>query len=222
MRILVVEDHRDLAETIGDYLESRGHRIDYAMDGLVGLHLAVTETYDALVLDVMLPGLDGLALCEKLRAAERDVPVLMLTARDTLPDKLAGFQAGSDDYLVKPFALPELEARLLALMRRGRGEARTLRVDDLELDTGTLQVRRAGQPVNLNRTSLRLLEALLKSSPRVVPRADLEHALWGDDPPHSDALRSHVYSLRKLIDRPFDQPLLHTVPGIGYRLAKDD
>ncbi|HEY1075461.1 MAG TPA: response regulator transcription factor [Fontimonas sp.] len=136
IRVLVVEDNRDICENIGDYLAARGHITDFAHDGISAMHLALTEPVDVIVLDLMLPSMDGLTLCRKLRLeAKRDTPVLMLTARDTLPDKLAGFDAGADDYLVKPFALQELHARLVSLYRRSQTKsAQLLRVGDLTLD----------------------------------------------------------------------------------------
>ncbi|HSS62874.1 MAG TPA: response regulator transcription factor [Gammaproteobacteria bacterium] len=223
--ILLVEDHRDIAEMVYAYLEHRGYDVDYAADGITGLHLAVTNDYDVLVLDLMLPGMDGLDLCEKLRReARRDIPVLMLTARDALQDKLAGLNAGADDYLVKPFDIQELEARVRALIRRRRGQLRTevLRVADLSLDTGTLEVRRGGKELSLTPIGLKILTVLMRASPRVVNRREIERAVWGDVLPDSDTLRSHVYNLRKQIDRSFDTQLLHTVQSTGYRLAKSD
>ena len=221
MRILVVEDHRDIAENIGDYLEPKGHAVDYAADGITGLHLAVTNDYDVIVLDLMLPALDGLSVCRKLRAeAKKSTPVLMLTARDQLEHKIEGFQAGADDYLVKPFAMKELEIRLEALNRRGTGafESRVMKVADLEFDPDTQTVKRGGLRVN---PSLRtLLGVLMSNTHRVVPRDELEHALWGDHRPDADVLRTHIYALRNVIDKPFSTKLLHTVHGTGYRLAE--
>jgi DNA-binding response OmpR family regulator len=220
--ILLVEDNRDIAEMVAEFLERKGYVVDHAGDGVTGLHLAVTNPYDVIVLDLMLPGLDGLALCRKLREeAKRDTPLLMLTARDTVDDKVVGLEAGADDYLVKPFEIRELEARIRTLLRRQRGTvvAETLRVADLLVDTSTLQVTRAGQPVKLMPIGLKLLLVLMRASPRIVSRQQLEREVWGDVLPDSDTLRSHLYALRKAIDRPFDRPLLHTVAGAGYRLA---
>jgi DNA-binding response OmpR family regulator len=173
----------------------------------------------------MLPGLDGLAVCRKLRdEARKDTPLLMLTARDTLHDKISGLDAGADDYLVKPFEVRELEARLRTLLRRHRGATtrETYVVGDLVLDTGTLKVTRAGQVLTLTPIGLKLLALLMRASPRVVSRQQLEREVWGDLLPDSDTLRSHLYTLRKAIDKPFAEPLLHTVAGAGYRLAVDD
>ena len=223
--ILLIEDNHDIAAMVGEHLEQSGHEVDYAADGITGLHLAVTEDADLIILDLMLPGMDGLQVCRKLREeAAKSTPILMLTARDTIEDKVAGLDAGADDYLVKPFEMAELDARLRALLRRASGSvaAEVLRVGDLKLDTGTLEATRSGQQLTLTPIGLRLLTALLKASPRVLSRRDLERAVWGDIAPDSDALRSHLYNLRKAIDKPFDRPLLHTVPGLGYRLASRD
>ncbi len=224
LRILIVEDNTDIAENIGDYLEAQGHVLDFALDGIGGLHLALTQDFDLIVLDIMLPGMDGLTFCRKLREdAQKRTPVLMLTARDTLSDKLEGFRAGADDYLVKPFALEELAARIGALVRRTDMPSKDLlRVADLEVDIGKMKVQRAGRPVELNRACLKILTMLMKAHPNVVTRRELEHALWADMPPGSDALRSHIYALRRAIDRPFKHSLLKTVHGVGYRLVVPD
>lgn len=226
MHLLLIEDNPDLVANLAEFLEERGHSLDIAYNGYSGLGFALDNPYDALILDLMLPGIDGLEVCAKLRAAGREVPILMLTARDGLEDKLEGFASGADDYLVKPFALLELEARLAALARRRwRGEeggGQRLQVGDLVLDTGTWRVTRAGRVLELPPIPLKLLEVLMRQAPRVVSRAELERAVWGDSPPDSDALRSHLHQLRNLIDKPFGRPLLRTVRGFGYRLAASD
>ena len=219
LNVLLVEDHRELAETTGAYLEACGYAVDYAADGLVALHLAVTESYDVVVLDIMLPGVDGLAVCRRLREeAKVDTPIIMLTARDQLDDKLAGFDAGADDYLVKPFAMPELAARIEAMARRGRGQGGCFEIGGIVLDVGTWEVTRNGVPVVLSKTAFKLLRTLMRDYPRVVSRRDLERELWDGEPPDSDALRSHLYNLRQALDRPFDRPVVTTVPGRGYCL----
>lgn len=222
MRILVVEDNRDILANILDYLTLKGYSVDCAQDGLSGLHLAATEHYDLIVLDIMLPGIDGYQLCKRLREdARRDTPIIMLTARDALDDRLQGLNAGADDYLLKPFALSELVARIEAILRRSQGSrSRQLQVGELVYDLDTLQVRRAGQLLKLNPLGLKLLAVLMQRSPAVVRREALEEALWGDDCPDSDSLRSHVHQLRQVLDKPFATALLHTVHGIGYRLAE--
>jgi len=222
MHLLLIEDNNDLAIELADFLESHGHTIDAAADGVTGLHLAVTNDYDAIVLDLMLPGLDGLEVCRRLRSdAGRWTPIIMLTARDTLEDRLTGFEQGADDYLVKPFSLRELLARLTALERRGSQNlpGSILQVDDLELDMNSLEVQRTGQFIAVSPTGLKILEVLMQAAPGVVRRERLERVLWGDDPPDGEALRVHIHNLRGAIDKPFSAPLLHTVRGIGYRLA---
>lgn len=223
MKVLVVEDHPDIAANVGDYLSARGHIADYAIDGITGLRLALTGNHDVIVLDIMLPRMNGLDVCRKMREAEVTTPVLMLTARDTVPDTLEGFRAGTDDYMTKPFSLQELEVRLQALVRRARPRtaAQVLRVGDLELNLGTLVARRADRELELNPASLKILREFMQNSPNVVSKERLELILWGDEPSGSDALRAQIYALRRVIDKPFDRPLLHTVHGIGYRLYQD-
>ncbi|TWI58499.1 DNA-binding response OmpR family regulator [Pseudomonas duriflava] len=223
MRILVVEDNRDILSNLLDYLSLKGYSVDCAQDGLSGLHLAATEHYDLLILDVMLPGIDGYTLCQRLREdARRDTPVIMLTARDQLDDRLQGFRSGADDYLIKPFALSELAARVEAVMRRTRGGGRRqLQVADLCYDLDTLEVSRGGKMLKLNPIGLKLLAVLMQKSPHVIRREVLEETLWGDDCPDSDSLRSHIHQLRQVIDKPFESSLLHTVHGVGYRLTQD-
>jgi DNA-binding response OmpR family regulator len=224
LRILIVEDNIDIAENISDYLELQGHVMDFAMDGIHGLHLALTQDYDIIILDIMLPGMDGLTFCKKIREdSEKEIPVLMLTARDTLSDKLKGFEAGADDYLIKPFEMKELNARIQALVRRSvQAKKKLLQVGNLEIDFGKMQVQRAGRSIELNRACLKILAMLMKASPNIVSRKEIEHALWNDMPPDSDALRSHIYTLRKAIDKPFKRHLIQTVYGIGYKLVHPD
>lgn len=224
MRILVIEDNRDILANVLDYLELKGFVVDCAQDGLSGLHLAATEHYDLIVLDIMLPGIDGYQVCKRLRDdAGRDTPIIMLTARDALNDRLQGLGAGADDYLIKPFALSELVARIEAILRRSQGSRKQkLQVGDLQYDLDTLQATRAGQSLRLNPIGHKLLTILMQKSPAVVRREQLEEALWGEDIPDSDSLRSHIHQLRQVLDKPFDKPLLHTVHGVGFRLAEID
>ncbi|TKB45964.1 response regulator transcription factor [Thalassotalea mangrovi] len=223
IRVLIVEDNRDICENIAAFLEQHSYILDFAYDGISAMHLALTSPFDVIVLDLMLPGMDGLIFCQKLRAdAKVETPVLMLTARDTLDDKLKGFAAGADDYLVKPFALQELNARLQALYKRSHGKTdNLLTVADLTMNRSTLQVHRAGQRIELNPTGMKLLQRLMEEAPSVVARNTLETLLWADEHPDGDALRSHMYKLRQAVDRPFDSPLIHTVHRIGYRIAED-
>lgn len=224
LRVLVIEDHHDIAANICDYLEAQGYVTDYAADGMVGLHLAGTNQYDVIVLDVMLPGIDGLAVCQRLRESDIVQPaILMLTARDALKDKLSGFDVGADDYLVKPFAMEELHARLKAVCSRNRkGCTPSLEVGPLSMDTGTMTVTRDKTPVKLNRIAFNILKELMQAHPNIIPRKELEFAVWGDEPPGSDALRSHIYTLRNKIDKDFPFPMLQTVHGFGFKLTDSD
>ncbi len=227
--ILLIEDQRDTAALVGEHLVRRGYTVDYATDGADGLRLAGSGNYDVIVLDLMLPDMDGVDVCRALRRRSgRATPVLMLTARDDMEDKVAGLEAGADDYLTKPFDIRELDARLRALIRRDRRSVsgHVYQVGDMVLDTGTMQLTRAGRPLAVSPIGMRLLAILMRESPRVVSRNDIEREIWGDHLPDSDTLRSHLYNLRKAIDKPFDRPLLHTIHSSGYRLAemkgKDD
>lgn len=226
MRVLVIEDNPDIVANLNAYLEPRGYALDFAAHGYGGLALIAQNDYDAVVLDVGLPGIDGLALCQKIRKdLQKTTPVLMLTARDSESDKVAGFESGTDDYLVKPFSLVELDLRLKALVRRARGETRrapVLRVGELVFDTATYEVSRAGLPLALTRTGYKILACLMREAPKVVPRESLELEVWGDDRPDSDALRTHIHALRQALDKPHTTPMLHTVQGIGYRLVAAD
>lgn len=226
MRILIVEDNPDILANLYGFLEPKGYTIDSARNGYGGLAFASENPYDVIVLDVMLPGLNGMELCQKLRCdLHIATPVLMLTARDSLPDKIAGFDSGADDYLVKPFSLVELELRLRALVRRSQGQHAThhvLRFGDLVFDPETQDASRAGVKIQLTKTGYILLRCLMAAAPRIVSREALEHAVWGEDRPESDALRTHIHALRQAIDKPFAAAMLHTVPGVGYRLALPD
>ncbi len=225
LRILIIEDNPDLAANLCDYLESKSHQVDAAADGITGLHLALVNDYDVIVLDLMLPGMDGMTLCRKLRTeGERTTPVLMLTARESLDDKIAGFECGADDYVVKPFAMREVEMRLHALARRKEMDAAKalLQVADLSFDPRTLVVRRAAREIELPPIPLKILELLMARSPEVVWRQEIERVIWGDTPPDSDALRAHMHVLRSAVDRPFDKALIRTVRGFGYQLVDPD
>lgn len=226
MRLLIIEDNADIVANLFGYFEPLGHVLDTAANGYAGLALAAQHEYDAIVLDLSLPGLDGLALCRRLRdELQLAVPVLMLTARDTLDDKVAGFESGADDYLLKPFALVELDMRLQALVRRSHGtRARVgrLQVGDLVFDTATYEVHRGDRAIELTPTGYKLLACLMRAAPQVVSRATLEAEVWGDDQPDSDALRTHIHALRQAIDRGESTPMLRTVQSVGYRLVDDN
>lgn len=220
VRVLIVEDQRDIAANIWDFLERRGYTVDHAADGEAGLAHALSGGFDVIVLDLGLPRLDGLDLCRRLREAGRGVPVLMLTARDSLDDKLRGYAEGADDYMVKPFAMRELEARIRALRRRAQPNAESpLTVGALSYDPKAMLAAREGRTVALTRTQGAILLALMRDSPSVIPHAALMRAAWGDGEGDVASLHTHLYELRALIDRPFSQQMLQSVRGIGYRMV---
>lgn len=200
MKLLVIEDNSDIVANLYEFLEPRGYLLDHARTGHEGLRRAAAERFDAIILDVMLPGMNGFALCHQLRQQfRRETPVLMLTAPDTIDDKLEGFGSGADDYLVKPFSMAELEARLKALLRRRPGIADNARllVGKLSFDMETFEVRRDEKPLVLTPTGYKLLACLMRAAPRVVNREELERAVWGDEPPDSDALRTHLHAFAR-------------------------
>ncbi|WP_175691469.1 response regulator transcription factor [Burkholderia anthina] len=225
MKVLIVEDDSAIAANLYDYLEGNDYEVDIASNGNAGLQMAQGESWDAILLDLSLPGMDGLTLCRRLREeAGRDTPVLMLTARDALDDKLEGFVHGADDYLVKPFSLKEVGARLGALIKRYRGQVATmdLRFADVRLDLSTMSVARAGRPVKLPPKCLQLLRILMQSPARMFTRAELEAEVWGEALPDSDTLRTHIYTLRRALSERGEPDLVETVHGVGYRLVEPD
>ncbi len=222
LTVLLVEDDFDLAETVIDYLELEEIRCDYASNGLAGLQLIEQNNYAVLLLDINMPGLDGYSLCQRVRLAGNETPILMLTARDQLVDKLDGFAAGTDDYLVKPFELQELVVRIQALAKRRSGQARLLRYHDLEMNLTEHTVKRAGQEIRLSPIGWQILETLLRAVPEAVSRDKLISAVWGEDSPDSDSLKVHLFHLRKALDAPFETPLLHTLPGHGFAIKKTE
>jgi DNA-binding response OmpR family regulator len=225
MKILLVEDDYDVARSVCEYLESSSHQVELAPDGLIGLECATRERYDCMILDISLPRLSGIQLCERVRGLGfSSVPILMLTAMGTLDYKEQAFNAGADDYLVKPFALKELELRITALSRRS-AETRAgkqLQVGDLSYDVMTQSIRRAGRDISLAATSRKILELLMRNSHRVVSKQEIEQVVWGEAPESGDLVRIHIHTLRDAIDKPFGAPLLHTIRGIGYRLTPDN
>ena len=224
MRVLVIEDDRDVASFIRKGLAQAGYNVDHADNGKDGLFLATTEHYDALIVDRMLPGVDGLTMIRTLRASDDRTPVLILSALGEVDDRVKGLKAGGDDYLVKPFAFSELQARLEALVRRAQSPAgaptTTLKVADLELDLLRREVRRGGQVIELQPREFQLLEFLMRHAGQVVTRTMLLEGVWDYHfDPQTNVIDVHVSRLRSKIDKGFDRPLLHTVRGVGYRLA---
>ena len=220
MRVLLVEDQADIAANIWDYLGRRGYVVDHCGDGASGLARAITGNYDAIVLDLGLPRLDGLDLCRALREAGHGVPVLMLTARDTLDDKLRGFAEGADDYMVKPFALRELDARLQVLQRRTRAAPAPLAFGAIGYDPAALVALRDGRRIPLTRMQGALLQALVANAPHVCSHERLARVLWPEGEADSAALHTLVYELRAQVDRPFANAAIQSVRGVGYRLLE--
>lgn len=219
-----MEDDKDVASFIKKGLSQAGHNVDLAANGKDGLFLATTESYDAMIVDRMLPAVDGLTLIRTLRASDNRMPVLILSALGEVDDRVSGLRAGGDDYLVKPFAFSELQARLEALVRRSHAPADTpapvLRVADLELDLLRREVRRAGQVIDVQPREFQLLEFLMRRAGQVVTRTMLLEGVWDYHfDPQTNVIDVHMSRLRAKIDRGFERPLLHTVRGVGYRLA---
>ncbi|MGL0928491.1 response regulator transcription factor [Vibrio vulnificus] len=220
MKILLVDDNHNVAETIADYLELEGITIDCAYHGEAALRLIETNHYDVIVMDIMMPKLDGISTVKKLREDYLcGTPILFLTAKQGLDDKIAAFTAGGDDYLLKPFAMQELSLRLHALANRGpRQDIGVLKFADITLDVKTEQVERQGQQIKLSRIQTRILKLLMKRAPAILSRVEVIESVWGDEPPGSDALRSHIYGLRTALDKGFSESRLETIHGQGYRL----
>ncbi|MEG3223510.1 response regulator transcription factor [Vibrio gigantis] len=220
LQLLLVEDDLDLATAVIDYLDLEDIQCDHAANGLAGLNLIETNRYDAVILDLNLPKMNGLQVCENLRAQGIDTPVLMLTARDTLDDKLTGFSKGADDYLIKPFAMEELIVRAQVLAKRRSGQVSRLSVSDLEIDLKQHQAYRANLPLKLSPTALKILEVLMRSSPNPVSRETIIQGVWGDDQPDSNSLKVHIFNLRKQVDAEQDNKLLHTIAGKGFAIKE--
>lgn len=224
IRILVVDDNPDILANVRDFLSMKdGWAPETASTGLEALERIERSTYDLVILDIGLPDTDGITITKKLRAAGRSVPILMLTARDTIDDRVEGLTSGADDYLIKPFSLRELAARVEALLRRsGASSSGRLSVGPLTLDLKTLRVEREGRDIRLNPTCLQMLRELMQQSPGIVSRNRLEAVLWQGEPPASDSLRSNLYLLRQAVDKPFEHSLIHTHPGLGWSISNLD
>ncbi len=222
MLVLLVEDDLDLSALVAEYLEDESIECDLAYNGVMGLELIKSNQYEVIIMDVMMPRMDGLTLCSKIRELGVSTPCLMLTARDTLEDKLMGFDKGADDYMVKPFDLPELVARLRVLARRSSNSSGLLQVSDLTLNITTHQAQRNGRALTLSPIEWKLLEVLMRESPKVVSRGQLESFVWPDDPPSKDALKTQIYRLRQLLEGPGEKALIHTIRGAGICLRGED
>ncbi|MAG75955.1 MAG: DNA-binding response regulator [Colwelliaceae bacterium] len=224
MKVLLVEDTQAVAEVIFDYFEGSKVQLDYAANGLLGLSLALQGDFDCIILDIMLPGLDGLSICQQLRESGNNTPIIMLTARDTNADMLKGLKQGADDYIVKPFDLELLEARMEAVVRRSGnlGFQKQVSCGPLTIDVSRKQVWRSGQEIQLNPSTFKILAFMVEQHPNVATKQKIEELLWQDDLPDSDLLRKHIYQLRTKVDKPFEQELIITVPKVGYKLAVAD
>lgn len=224
MKVLLVEDTQAVAEVIFDYFADSAVELDYAANGHLGLELAQQDSFDCIILDIMLPGIDGLSICQTLRESGNNTPIIMLTARDTNSDMLIGLKQGADDYIVKPFDLELLEARLEAVVRRSGniGFKQSLSCGPLKVDLATKQVWRDEQEIYLNLSAFKILTYIIEQHPAVATKQKIEQVLWQDDLPDNDLLRKHIYQLRNKIDKPFGQELIKTVPKVGYRLALDE
>ena len=219
---LLIESDMDVAEAVSDYLAGEKIDCDHAFDGDAGLEQALKRDCDVILLDVAVPGIGGLDLCRRLRSAGVDLPILMLSDRDAVEDKILGFDAGADDYLVKPFALAELAARVGALRGRRSPQSRLLQVADLTIDLNKRIAMRGRRRLRLSPKAWAILETLAVSSPDIVGRAALERAVWGEDSPHSDSLKFHIHKLRSQLDRPHERPLLQTITRTGFVLRLAD
>jgi len=221
MRILVVEDEAAIAAFITDGLAKAGYGVDLASESGEALHWVAIASYDLIILDVMLPGMDGLSLCETLRGHGTVSPILMLTARDTIEDRVAGLDSGADDYLVKPFAFAELLARIRALLRRESVFLGTvLQIADLSLDTRSHEVYRNGQPIPLTTKEYRLLELLMRHPNQTITRDAIAEHIWNYEFDNiSNLIDVHIHALRRKMDDPYPTKLLHTIRGVGYRLG---
>lgn len=224
-KLLIIEDNPDIVANLYAFFEPKGFELDNAHNGIRGLDMVSNHRYDVILLDVMLPGMDGTTLCQKLREELHDkTPVLMLTARDTVLDKVAGFDSGADDYLVKPFSLVELESRIKALIRRHQNEyfEHTITIGDLTLNASQHIVSREDNVLKLTPTGFKIVKALMSASPRVMSKSELEEKVWGDNIPSSDALRTHLHSVRAQVDKPFEKMMIITVPSVGYQIVDPD
>ena len=220
LKILLIEDNQNVAQVIFDYFEDTDIELDYAANGTHGLELAKSDDWDGIILDIMLPGIDGMEICQQLRQLGHTTPILMLTARDSDQDTLDGFNIGADDYLIKPFNLEILEVRLRNLIRRHQGHSvnQQLKFGEIEIDLANHLAYRDKQTLKLTPVGFKIITILVQAGDKITSRSELERQIWPDDLPDNDVLRKHLYQLRVQLDKPFAYPLLETIPKVGYRL----
>ncbi|TQV89561.1 response regulator transcription factor [Aliikangiella coralliicola] len=225
MKLLLIEDHANLAQNIFEYFEPKGYLLDWARNGLHGMELAKNQPYDLIILDVVMPKLDGFSVCNKIRnELALDTPIIFLTAKSQLVDKVTGLDLGGDDYLVKPFQLRELESRVKSVIRRyQKTESQSsLVIEDLTIDKDTRQVLRGNQALTLPPIAYKILCLLAANRHRITTFREIEDHIWGEDVPESSSLRTHVHTLRTAVDKPFKTALIHTVPRVGLKIGRDD
>ncbi|REL28198.1 DNA-binding response regulator [Thalassotalea euphylliae] len=224
IKLLLIEDNHTIATQITSFLENHGWQVDFAATGRQGIDLALSEYFDVVILDLNLPDIDGLEVCEQIKAnSNHNPPILMLTARDAFEDKARGFGRGADDYLTKPFDFRELALRCEAMARRPKLHENTIVAQgQLHLNIRAFEAKWGKQPIKLTKVGFTILHKLLKEYPYPVSRSELSMHIWGDEPPQSNALKSHIYALRKSLESSVDKPILHTISNIGYQLKDLD
>ncbi len=224
LSILLVEDNPVIAQQLTEFLEGHSWSVDYADNGGLGVKLGTENIYDVIILDLNLPDIDGLEVCERIKEkAQTNPPVLMLTARDAFEDKARGYGKGADDYVTKPFEFRELALRCQALARRRQlHQDKTISIGPLTIDESNHSATREEQELKLTNIGFTILLTLARAHPKPVSRSALMHTLWGDEPPDTDALRSHIYSLRAALDKPFEKAMLKTITNVGFRLEYDN
>ena len=220
MKVLLIEDNETIAKQLAEFLSLQHWQVDYASTAKQGIQLAINNIFDVILLDLNLPDGDGLDVCKKIKQEATVLPpILMLTARDSFDDKVKGFNEGADDYLTKPFDLREVVLRCKALARRQNlHQTQTIEVGELSLDLKSRAASRKGEPIKLTKIGFDILEILVKAHPDSVSRSFIIHSIWSDNPPESDALKSHIYSLRKSLDKSFNKPMLKTIMNVGFKL----
>lgn len=222
LNVLLVEDDVDLATGVIDYFEIENISCDHAVNGVVGLNLIEQNSYQVIILDLNLPLLNGLSVCKQMREKGIDTPVLMLTAMDTLDDKITGFEHGADDYLVKPFAVEELVVRVYALSKRRSGQVTRLEAEGIQIDLDSAQAFHNNQLLKISPTEFKILELLLRNSPKAVSRDRIFQEVWGDDQPESNSLKVHIFNLRKQLGLTGDKNILKTVPNVGFAIGSQE